>query len=226
VIIRQAQQHHNVVAASLVRAHTTLNLIRYHGALEYMRLHHNLFTIDPRSRLGRLLWSDASLLQNETPSSSGIVSTGNASISSAGIIKSGVSKASVAFMITSSQKKELQERLGYTVEDIKSMKPAEASFILQHEIENSSNFLQRVQQLMENSSNKNSDETVPKPVDIEPSALKNQREEAPMQALTLIPEAKLSQSASPHNTTSALITLGPNDRHKMGGTTLENKIIE
>jgi hypothetical protein len=42
--------------------------------------------------------------------------------------------ARVAFMITSSQKVELQERLGYEATDIKGLTPMEALLILEHDI--------------------------------------------------------------------------------------------
>ena len=42
--------------------------------------------------------------------------------------------AKVAFMITSTQRIELSERLGYRAKDIKKLKPVEASLILQHNV--------------------------------------------------------------------------------------------
>ena len=96
----------NTWAISYLKVEKEINLFHYHGPIQYIQLLSNNN-------------NNKQLLSNEK--------TGNNSHQS-------LSTAKVAFMITSTQRKELQTLLGYTKDAIKSLNPTEAQIILQHHL--------------------------------------------------------------------------------------------
>lgn len=111
VLISQAQKA-NTLATSLLRVEREANLIRYHGFLGYFR---NVNTVTRKLGFSSSSKSLKGAETQTTPAPSKNV-------------------ARVAFMITTSQRLELSERLGFTPDQIKALKPLEATLILDHSL--------------------------------------------------------------------------------------------
>lgn len=112
----------NGVATSLLAVDKEVGLYRYYGMLGYLR-EKRIGASNPITK--RLLYAG----------STSISTTGGDSDPDGPEKKDNKNQvAKVAFMITSSQRTELSERLGYEPEDIKKLKPVEASLILQNNV--------------------------------------------------------------------------------------------
>lgn len=111
VLISQAKKA-NTLATSLLRVEREANLIRYHGFLGYFR---NVNAVTQKFGFSSSSESLKGDQTTPTPAPSKNV-------------------ARVAFMITTSQRLELSERLGFTPDQIKALKPIEATLILDHSL--------------------------------------------------------------------------------------------
>ena len=112
VLLDQARRY-NLVARSLLQVDRQIGLVRYHGIMGYFQQQ----------------WQ-ARFSSSLPPST-----TSEGSSSTETVAISQPNKARVAFMITGSMKQELNEQLGYDLdEDIKKMTPLQASLILHHRI--------------------------------------------------------------------------------------------
>jgi hypothetical protein len=118
-LVTIAKRDQNSIALSLLSIDQTVGLLRYHGILPYVSkllLQHRWFSLP----------SNSSTTQNESIQPS---STTNSLQQ-----KTPPPKAKIAFMITSSQKLALIEKLGYDIGQIKKMKPLEALLALEHNV--------------------------------------------------------------------------------------------
>lgn len=146
----------NQMAIKLLQWDKEINLLRYSGFVEYSKQKIHKGSILP-TRIQRWLSSSSSTktFTNKAPTtgmsdatdtvtlSSSSVSVSNSSSAiqtqtSSSSISGSRNVAKVAFMITASMRNELINRLGYSVDEIRLMKPNEASIILQHSILSSS----------------------------------------------------------------------------------------
>ena len=107
VVVSQAGS--NAVARSIVQWEKERALMQYHGWTVYLR--HKL-SGSPGGGSGTRSIGDSMASATESKPT-----------------------ARVAFMVTSAQKEELKERLGYTADQIKKMTPVEASLTLHHNVE-------------------------------------------------------------------------------------------
>jgi hypothetical protein len=111
VVLAQARLT-NGVAVSFLKADREVGLVRYCGVLGYLREKNIGESWPPVVK--RLLYGSQS--QSSPPK------------------KETKKVGRVAFMITSTQRAELSERLGYQADHIKMLKPVEASLILEHHL--------------------------------------------------------------------------------------------
>jgi hypothetical protein len=121
ILINQARQA-NTVALSYLRVEREIGLVQYHGFMGYLRQH-------PRS------WRSSS--SNRSASFGTTSATSNSTTTTTSPTQQQQhppTKARVAFMITSSQRSSLQQELGYSEQQIKQLKPLEASLILEHQL--------------------------------------------------------------------------------------------
>jgi len=114
ILLSQAREA-NLAATSFLRMEREINLMRYHGFRGYLR---------ERSILPINLFSSQRLSFGSTPPQDNIETK-----------RSQPTTARVAFMITSAQRVTLSKDLGYTTQQIKLMKPIEASLILEHKLQ-------------------------------------------------------------------------------------------
>lgn len=112
VLISQARELNNPVALSALKLDREVGLVRYHGITGYLK--------EKDFTARRLLYGRG------TTSAEGEEDSAAASPPKT---------ARVAFMITSTQKAELKERLGYEEAHIKKLTPLEATLILEHDVE-------------------------------------------------------------------------------------------
>ena len=134
----------NIVAESALRFDREVGLLRYHGFGGYVTAKGGVRALLLPSGSGS---SDIAGGFNFTrflfgpPSGRGREArVGATEDSGAGTAKStdatsSAKKARVAFMITAAQRQRLSAELGYSAEDIRSLKPLEALLILEHKIE-------------------------------------------------------------------------------------------
>ena len=101
-----ANDKNNIWAISFFKIEKEINLLQYYGPIQYMKL------------------------QQQSSSPSNTTTTTTTTTNN----KEDMNTAKVAFMITSTQRKELQTMLGYTQNEIKSLNPTEAQIILQHQL--------------------------------------------------------------------------------------------
>lgn len=119
VLQQSLQQESNVAASSLLKADREINLMKYHGIIDYMKQQKPLLSLFGKQQ------------QNETSSGS------DWSVSSGGQEKqkrTDASTARVAFMITKQQRVELMQECHFTQEEIKCLTPIQANIILQEKM--------------------------------------------------------------------------------------------
>jgi hypothetical protein len=104
ILLDYARQS-NTVATSFLKMDKEMGLMRYWGLSGYLR---------------QRLQSTTALVASAATASSAEQSTS--------------SKARIAFMVTASMKTELADKLGYDLDQIKKMKPLQASLILNHDV--------------------------------------------------------------------------------------------
>eukprot|EP00980_Cylindrotheca_fusiformis_P010556 scaffold2334_cov118-Cylindrotheca_fusiformis.AAC.28 len=110
VLLEQAR-HSNKVANSLLQMDRQMGLVRYYGFMGYLQ-----------RRFQPALQADTI----GTVSSQHSFSTSSSTTTAP--------PARVAFMITTSMKEELTEKLGYDMDQVKQMTPLQASLVLHHQI--------------------------------------------------------------------------------------------
>lgn len=122
----------NTAAIALLKCDREINLMRYHGIVEYVQR-----------------WWET----KQWPFSSRTFGSGSSGRSKTPNGRSGAeaSVGRVAFMVTSRQREELATVLGYSAQDIRSFKPLEALLLLEHGIKKDSgdDFRVRLLELME-----------------------------------------------------------------------------
>lgn len=123
ILLRQAHQA-NAVATSFLRMEREINLVRYHGIVGYLR---------EKSVLRNHDWLQSLPFQSSqtTPHTTHDQNIEN---NTSATMRYSSTKARVAFMITAAQRALLVNDLGYSQEQIKQLKPLEASLILEHSI--------------------------------------------------------------------------------------------
>jgi hypothetical protein len=129
IVLDQAKQA-NIVALSYIRMEREIGLLQYYGILGYFKKQHPYL-----SRFWSSSSSNSASLESPTTTTNPSTNTlqqQQKSSSSSSITTT--TKARVAFMITSSQRKSLQQDLGYTELQIKQLTPTEASLILEHQL--------------------------------------------------------------------------------------------
>ena len=109
-----------------------LNMIQYHGAQEYLRRWWVSKSWSPSSLFAGSSSTSAASSTNTTATSSQS-SVGDNDDNNQATNKTNVAR--VAFMITSEQRQKLSIELGYTPQDIRSIKPIEALLLLEHGIQ-------------------------------------------------------------------------------------------
>jgi hypothetical protein len=117
ILLSQARQA-NAAATSFLRVEREISLMKYHGFLGYLH-ERNLFYFNAWSQRLRLGLGPAPPVdqnKNQTTRSSSNI-------------------ARIAFMITATQRAALSSSLGYSPEQIKHLKPVEASLILEHKVQ-------------------------------------------------------------------------------------------
>ncbi|KAL3821847.1 hypothetical protein ACHAXA_002600 [Cyclostephanos tholiformis] len=113
----------NVAAIKLLQWDRELNLVRYHGAWEYARGRWWSKSSDLLPWRRRLRSGSSSPVARDLENGREEEATGK---------ESDGKVARVAFLITSEQRRRLSETLGYTPEDIRTLKPIEAMMLLEH----------------------------------------------------------------------------------------------
>ena len=121
ILLRQAREA-NTVATSFLRMEREVNLVRYHGIVGYLR---------ERSVLRHDWLQRLPFRSTQTPNTSHDQNMDN---NNNATIRYSSTKARVAFMITAAQRASLANELGYSIDQIKQLKPLEASLILEHSI--------------------------------------------------------------------------------------------
>jgi hypothetical protein len=122
ILLRQAREA-NTVATSFLSMEREVNLVRYHGLVGYLRER----SVLRRDWLQRLPFGSS---QN-TPKATHEQNMDN---SNNATIRYSSTTARVPFMITAAQRASLANELGYSIDQIKQLKPLEASLILEHSI--------------------------------------------------------------------------------------------
>ena len=134
----------NIVAESALRFDREVGLLRYHGFGGYVTAKGGvralLLPSAPSSgdnaggfNLTRFLFGPTSGHGREA--SEGATDDSGTGTAKSTDTTSSAKKARVAFMITAAQRQRLNAELGYSAEDIRSLKPLEALLILEHKIE-------------------------------------------------------------------------------------------
>lgn len=123
-ILLSHAQNNNGVASSFLVIDKEVNLLKYFGFMGYLR----------EKQIGALWHPVAKRLFYGSTSYSSTSTGGGAPQDPDNHKRNKKQVARVAFMITSTQRAELNERLGYSPEAIKQLKPVEASLILQHDL--------------------------------------------------------------------------------------------
>lgn len=116
----------NQIAVRLLRWEKEVNLMRYYGVSGYMR-EKNFYRLPFLTSR-----ASSSLPSNSTDASASKAITNSTTTELPS--ESSVQSARVAFMVTTSMRKELVERLNYTPQDIKRLTPVQASLVLQHSV--------------------------------------------------------------------------------------------
>ena len=129
VVVQQARQDSNHVAASVLSFQQQWGLMQYHGFFNYWR---QRFQHQLPQQLQTTAGGSASMSSTDATTTTtatavpGLITNNNTN--------NAASVAQVAFMITATMRKELSDSLGYTAEQIKGLTPMEASLILHHKI--------------------------------------------------------------------------------------------
>ena len=129
-LVDQARQS-NSAALAFLSAEREVGLLRYHGLTGYLRefgFFQRLSFLQPQ----QLSSTGTPSSHSDTSGSSSFSSTASGGTSNS--TGRPTRPARVAFMITSQQKVELADELGYTSDEIKKLKPAEAAIILEHRV--------------------------------------------------------------------------------------------
>ena len=124
VLLDQAKQS-NRVANSILQIDKQVGLVRYYGVSEFLKRHF-------QQRQASLSFSS---LPGGGGGSSGDGIREEGTLSSISDSSPTPNKATIAFMVTASMKEELKTRLGYEMDEIKSMTPLQASLILSYGVE-------------------------------------------------------------------------------------------
>jgi hypothetical protein len=114
ILLDYARQS-NTVATSFLKMDKEMGLMRYWGLSGYLR---------------QRLQSTTALAASAT----GTTANNSASKQTADTEQSTSSKARIAFMVTASMKTELADKLGYDLNQIKKLRPLQASLILNHDV--------------------------------------------------------------------------------------------
>lgn len=122
ILLQEANEKNNSIAAFLLKVKREYNLVQYDGLSTYM--HKNINVMKP---LRGIIYesSSTSTLHNNTPKDLE---------SDDKVQKTKAKKATIAFMITSNQKQQLKDILGYDTIQIKKLTPLQASLIIQNHI--------------------------------------------------------------------------------------------
>lgn len=126
-----AQQAHNATARTWLRTLKEWNDLRYYGVAEYMRRNQPqqlAFLFSRANEAGGSIASSTGGGGSTTTATAGSPPPSATPTSSAP-----PPPAKVAFMITARMREQLND-LGYTPNDIKQLKPAEASLLLEHNV--------------------------------------------------------------------------------------------
>lgn len=128
VLLQEARREPspNSMAISFLKIDKEIGLVKYWGLAEYLRQNQGFFSFSSLS----------SRLLNQKPHNDGSNSINNASIDENDASKptNTAATAKVAFMITSSMKRDLVDGLGYQASVVKGMTPQQASLVLHHRL--------------------------------------------------------------------------------------------
>ncbi len=129
VLLQEARREPspNSMAISFLKIDKEIGLVKYWGLAEYLRQNRGLFSFSSLS--SRLLTQKA---DTATSDSTDIASTDENDSSQKAANNSATAK--VAFMITSSMKRDLVDGLGYQASVVKGMTPQQASLVLHHRL--------------------------------------------------------------------------------------------
>jgi hypothetical protein len=129
VLLREARRETtpNALAISLLKVDKEVGLIKYWGLAEYLRQNQQFFSL---TSLSSRLFSRRAIATEKT------INDGDATPApgEASVPRQHASVAKVAFMITSSMKRELADGLGYSASVMKTMTPQQASLVLHHNL--------------------------------------------------------------------------------------------
>jgi len=127
VLLDQARSGDNRAAIGLLKMEQQLGLMRYHGIANYTKT----YLLPQSFQQGATLAASTTTTDSTTETSTTSTNTLAAETTTPA---PSPQKAKIAFMITSAMRSELQQSLGYTADDIKSMTPLQASLVLNHAI--------------------------------------------------------------------------------------------
>ena len=127
VLLQEARREPvpNTLAISLLKIDKEIGLVRYWGLAEYLRQNQLSFSLASSS-------NRVSAKQTSTSEADALESSDVESYHT--LTEPQASTAKVAFMITSSMKRDLMDGLGYSSEEIKRMTPQQASLVLHHRL--------------------------------------------------------------------------------------------
>ena len=130
VLLKEARNEPfpNSVAVSILKIEREFGLVKYWGLAEYLRQHRPLFSFSSRLSL-----ADDKFTASSTNAETAANATNENSDEADGQSSSSAG-AKVAFMITSSMKRDLIDGLGYPASTVKGMTPQQASLVLHNRL--------------------------------------------------------------------------------------------
>ena len=135
VLLEQARREPvpNTLAISVLKIDKEIGLVRYWGLAEYLKQNQPTFSI---ASLSSKLSNQKSNSSNLNGSGSGGIANDGAGASAGAAMSasSSASTARIAFMITSSMKRDLVDGMGYESSVVKGMTPQQASLVLHHRL--------------------------------------------------------------------------------------------
>ena len=135
VLLEQARREPapNSMAITMLKIDKEIGLVKYWGLAEYLRQNQSLFSFSAVS--ARLMNQKADSMNSDGSNNATIDrgSTGGGSEVAQNPTNS-ASTARIAFMITSSMKRDLVDGLGYQASVVKGMTPQQASLVLHHRL--------------------------------------------------------------------------------------------
>lgn len=181
VLLQEARREPapNSMAISMLKIDKEIGLVKYWGLAEYLRQNQSLFSFSSIS--ARLMNPKMDPTSSDGNSNDTVDSTSTGGVGDAAQNPTNsASTARIAFMITSSMKRDLVDGLGYHATDVKGMTPQQASLVLHHRLtpESYENEISKLEKEFEEEQEKRQQEQQQELQKLESSSKENEQAES------------------------------------------------